>query len=155
MQKSKTCFFIGHREAPETLKPVLAEAVERHITEHGVADFVVGHYGCFDALAAGTVKDAKKRHPEVTLTMLLPYHPFDQPVPVPEGFDGTLYPPDMERVPNRVAIVRTNRWMVDHSSHLIAYVWHTASNALDLLEYARRREQKGLIHIENLPRENL
>ena len=27
----KTCFFIGHRDAPETLSPLLAEAVERHI----------------------------------------------------------------------------------------------------------------------------
>ena len=48
----KSCFFIGHRNAPETLLPLLASAVERHITEYGVDDFVVGHYGRFDALAA-------------------------------------------------------------------------------------------------------
>ena len=42
-------------------------------------DFVVGRYGRFDALAAKCVKVAKKRHPEVTLTLLLPYHPYDRP----------------------------------------------------------------------------
>ena len=94
--------------------------------------------------------DAKKRHPEVTLTLLLPYHPYDQPIPVPAGVDGTFYPSGMERVPKRVAIVRANRWMVEHATHLIAYVCHPASNAKELLEYARRREQRGLLHIENL-----
>ena len=146
-----TCFFIGHREAPEALLPLLEEAVERHITEYGVSSFVVGHYGHFDALAARAVIDAKKRHPEVTLTLLLPYHPFDRPIPTPEGFDDTFYPPGMETVPRRAAIVRANRYMVDHSSHLIAYVWHTASNARDILEYAQRRERRGLMRVTILP----
>ena len=29
--QTSTCFFIGHREAPDTLLPLLEEAVERHI----------------------------------------------------------------------------------------------------------------------------
>ena len=86
--------------------PVLAQEVERHITEHGVTEFVVGHYGGFDRLAASAVREAKKRHPEITLTLLLPYHPHDQFIPVPESFDGTFYPPGMETVPKRAAIVR-------------------------------------------------
>lgn len=57
----KSCFFIGHRNAPETLSPLLAEVVERHITEYGVDDFVVGHYGRFDDMAAGAVRGAKQR----------------------------------------------------------------------------------------------
>ena len=47
-----TCFFIGHREAPDTLLDKLSAEVERHITEYGVTDFVVGRYGRFDTLAA-------------------------------------------------------------------------------------------------------
>jgi hypothetical protein len=34
----------------------------------------------------------------------------------------------MEKVPKRVAIVRTNHYMVDHSDYLIAYAWQPASN---------------------------
>ena len=150
-KQTSTCFFIGHREAPDALLPMLEEAVERHIVEYGVTDFMVGNYGHFDALAARAVIDAKKRHPEVTLTLLLPYHPFDRPIPTPEGYDGTFYPPGMETVPRRAAIVRANRYMVDHSSHLIAYVWHTASNARDILEYAQRRERRGLMRVTILP----
>ena len=149
----KTCFFIGHREAPDSLLPELSTEIERHIMEYAVTDFVVGQYGRFDALAAKCVKAAKKRHPEVTLTLLLPYHPYDCPTPTPPGFDSTFYPPGMETVPKRVAIVRANRYMVDHSDYLIAYAWHPASNARDLVEYALRREKQGLIKITILSKQ--
>ena len=149
--QGKTCFFIGHRTADESVLPALAEAVERHIVQYGVTDFVVGRYGRFDGLAARAVKDAKKGRPSVTLTLLLPYHPFERPIPTPEGFDATFYPPGMEGVPRRAAIVRANRYMVDHSDCLIAWVWHTASSARDLLDYARRRERRGLLTITLLP----
>ena len=128
-----TCFFIGHREAGNELLPALVEAVERHITEYGITNFIVGSYGNFDKLAARAVIGAKKRHPEVTLTLLLPYHPLDQ------GFDGTFYPPGMETVPKRLAIPNANRYMVRNSSHLIAYAWNPVSNARELVEYARTR----------------
>lgn len=150
--QTSTCFFIGHREAPDTLLPLLEEAVERHIVEYGVPDFMVGNYGHFDGLAARAVIDAKKRHPEVTLTLLLPYHPFDRPIATPKGYDGTFYPPGMEGTPHRAAIVKANRYMVAHSSHLIAYVWHAASNARDILEYAQRRERRGTLQVTILPR---
>ena len=113
-----TCFFIGHRETSDSTFPALVQAVERHITEYGVTEFIVGHYGNFDRLAARAVLKAKERHPQVTLFLLLPYHPADRPIPAPEGFDGTFYPPGMERVPKRAAIVRANRYMADHCDFL-------------------------------------
>ena len=92
----KSCFFIGHRETPEEIYPVLCAAVEEHIVRYGVTEFIVGRYGCFDGLAAKAVKNAKQTHPEVELTLLLPYHPAERPIPVPDGFDSTYYPPGME-----------------------------------------------------------
>ena len=148
--KIKTCFFIGHRDAPGSLLPLLTEAVERHITEYGVTDFVVGQYGNFDRLAAQAVKDAKKRRQGVTLSLLLPYHPFDRPIPVPDGFDGTFYPPGMETVPKRAAIVRANRYMMENSRFLICYSKGNVGNTRQLVEAALRREKKDLIRVENL-----
>ena len=150
MKETKSCFFIGHREADSALYPVLLTEVERYIVEYGVTYFAVGGYGGFDALAARAVKEAKKHHSEVVLTKLLPYHPAERPLLMPDGFDGTYYPFGMERVPRRVAIVRANRIMVEQSDYLIAYAWHPASNARDLVEYAKRREKKGLIRVVNL-----
>ena len=146
----KSCFFIGHREASEEIYDELRTAVEQHIVEFGVTEFAVGHYGGFDRLAARAVIEAKKTHPEVTLTLLLPYHPAERPMAAPEGFDGTYYPPDMERVPRRVAIVSANRYMVDHVDYLIAYAWHPGSNARDLVEYAQKQLGKGLSGISTI-----
>ena len=92
----KSCFFIGHREASEEIYPALYAAVEQHILEYGVTEFIVGHYGGFDRLAASAVKEAKRFYPEVKLTLLLSYHPAERPIPTPDGFDGTFYPPGME-----------------------------------------------------------
>jgi len=136
--QTSTCFFIGHREAPEALLLLLMDEVERHITEYGVTSFVVGHYGHFDALAARAVKTAKQRHPEVTLTLLLPYQPFDRPIPTPEGYDGTFYPPDMELCPKRYAIVRANQYAIEHSDYLIAYVTGVGKSRA-FLNYAERK----------------
>lgn len=149
---SGSCFFIGHREADSRIWNSLVDAVHRHITEYGVTNFTVGRYGGFDALASKAVLAAKEDYPEVRLTLLLPYHPFDRPFKLPDGFDGSFYPPGLETVPHRAAIVRANRYMVDHCDYLIAYAWHPASNARDLLDYARTRERRGLIHVTAIPR---
>ena len=143
----KSCFFIGHREASEEIYPVLYAAVEQHIVEYGVTEFIVGHYGGFDRLAASAVKEARRFYPEVKLTLLLPYHPEERPTPTPDGFDSTFYPPGMESVPRKVAIVRANRYVVDHVDYLIAYAWHPASNARELVKYAQKRQRKNGIQI--------
>ena len=93
------------------------------------------------------VKEAKRFYPEVKLTLLLPYHPAERPISTPDGFDSTFYPPGMESIPRKIAIVRANRYVVDHVDYLIAYAWHPASNARELVEYARRREKKGSLII--------
>lgn len=140
----KTCFFIGHRDAPEALFPQLAEAVEQHIAAYRVTEFVVGQYGNFDRLAARAVRAAKKRHPSVTLALLLPYHPAERPKELPDGFDASFYPPGMERVPKRFAIVRANQYMADHSQYLIAYACYPGSNARNLVE---RVQKKGVCSV--------
>ena len=143
----KSCFFIGHREASEEIYPVLYAAVEQHIVEYGVTEFIVGHYGGFDRLAASAVKAAKRFYPKVRLTLLLPYHPAERSFPRLDGFNGTIYPRGMESVPRKAAIIRANRYVVDHVDYLIAYVWHPASNARELVEYAKSREKKGSLII--------
>ena len=138
--EQKRCFFIGHRDTPETVKSALQEAVVQHIVEYGVIEFLVGRYGAFDRMAAECVIAAKKQHPQVMLSLLLPYHPGERMVTLPVGFDGSLYPPGQESVPRRVAIVRANHYAVDMSDCLITYVRHPGSNARKVEEYAIRKK---------------
>ena len=146
----KSCFFIGHRNSDAKIYPVLMSEVERHIVELGVTDFYVGHYGAFDSMAARAVIEAKKRHPAIRLTMLLPYHPGRKTVELPGGFDGTCFPAGQERVPPRTAILRANEHMVGSSDYLICFVKHPSTGSREIMELALKRQERGLIRVTNL-----
>lgn len=147
---AKSCFFIGHSDANAGIYPALLEEVARHVTECGVTEFFVGHYGGFDRMAAQAVKEVRKFHPEVCLMLVLPYHPAIRPIETPKGFDAAYYPWEDECIPKRLAIVKTNRRMVDTCDYLIAYAWHFLGGSGQIVEYARRREARGLIRVTNL-----
>lgn len=149
------CFFLGHHDAPEAIQPLVDEAVLRHIRDYGVDEFVMGSYGNFDRMAARAVRNAKARCPELRLTLLLAYYrPEDHSI-LPPGFDGSLYPEGMESVPKWAAIVRANRYMIQHCDDLIAYDRGQIGNTRKLMKYARRRAEQGLLHVENLGCGNL
>ena len=134
----KSCFFIGHREASEEIFSALTEAVEHHIVHYGVTEFIVGNYGGFDRMAARAVISAKALHPEISLLLLLSYHPAERPVVTPPDFDGTFYSPDMKSVPHRYAIARANRYMVlCKASHNTIYekqmvMWKSSNDRITL-----------------------
>lgn len=65
-------------------------------------------------------------------------------------YQVTNYPPGMKKVPRKLAIVRANRYMVDHVDYLIAYAWHPASNARDLLRYAEQQSKYTQITVTNI-----
>jgi hypothetical protein len=124
----KTCFLIGHRDAPVALLEKLEKAIAAAIAEYGVTEFVVGQYGAFDKMAASCLAEVKKTYPEIRLVLLLPYHPSERAVVLPVGFDGSFYPPGMEAVPRRLAIVRANEYMAKHCDLLIGYAVLQNSN---------------------------
>ena len=148
--EGKSCFFIGHREADERLLPRLELVVDRLIQEDGVRYFYVGGYGGFDRVSAAAVRRMKQKYPDITLMLVLPYHPAERPTEAPNGFDGTYHPDGLENTPKRYAIVRTNKIMVDACDWLVCYVRHGAGNSRKLLEYAQRRSDRRLIQIENI-----
>ena len=127
---------IGHRDVPEELRERLAKAIDEAIVRDGVTEFMVGQYGAFDRMAAGCLVEAKKAHPGLRLVLLLPYHPAERPVVLPAGFDGSFYPPGMERVPRRLAIVRANEYMARHCDVLICYALLENSNPGKIIRIA-------------------
>lgn len=148
--KGKRCFFIGHCETSDKLFPILQDAVKKHIEDYEVTEFIVGNHGNFDRLAATAIINAKQLYPEIILSLLTPYHPAERPIKKPNGFDNILYPYGMETVPRKLAIVYANRYMVNSVDYLIAYAWHPASNAQELVEYAKKQSEKGFLKVTNL-----
>ena len=145
-----SCFFIGHREANDEILLYVKKAAGELVRQDTVRDFYVGRYGNFDRIAGEAISQLKMAFPFIRLYRVLPYHPVDKTIELPDYFNGTFYPDGLEYIPRRYAITRANRAMINQVDFLIAYVWHPASNAGKLLDYARKREKKGLIRVINL-----
>lgn len=143
----KRCFLIGSRQAGEEVWPALCQAVEEHVRAGLAEEFWVGQYGGFDRMAARALRQAKQAHPELRLYLLLAYYRPGKAQPLPEGFDGSIYPPGMERVPRRVAIPRANRYAVDQADCLIACVRDPTGNTRALAEYALARQKRGGLQV--------
>ena len=140
-----TVTFCGH----STVYPLdlvqrwLHEVIEGLIVR-GARKFYLGGYGTFGQMAAATVWEQKRTHPEITSVLVLPY--LDRKVSATE-YDYTTYPP-LENVPRRFAISRRNRWMVDNSDVVVAYVTHDWGGAATTLKYAERKKKEIIRYTE-------
>ena len=143
--REQRCFFIGHRNAPESIYPNIVSTIEKLIVENGVKEFIVGNYGMFDSMVIRALQQTKIKYPNIVLLLLTPYHPSAKKVMKPEGFDDIYYPEGMEFVPHRAAIVRANEKTISESGFLITYMVHTASNTEKFVKYARN---KGVVVIK-------
>ena len=76
MDKSKTCFFTGHRKIAqskiEIVKAQLAENIEKMIAEYGVNTFIDGGALGFDTIAAETVIEMREKYQNIKLVMYIP-----------------------------------------------------------------------------------
>ena len=137
--------FCGHREIENT-EPVrrwLYGMIER-LLQQGASIFYLGGYGAFDKLAAVTLRELKPRYPGIKVVIVLPYLNMKYDADL---YDEAVFPP-LETVPKRYAIVYRNRWMIDNSDVLVAYVLHDWGGAAKALEYAERKEKQIIRYIE-------
>lgn len=137
---SKICTFCGHSEllASAEIEQKLNSEIERLIVTEGVSEFWTGGMGGFDRLAAAVVSGMKKRHSHVRLCLIKAYlnsreDEFDKLL-----YDETIYPP-IEHVHPKGAIIARNRWMVERSDYMIAYIDHSWGGAYKSYAYAKRR----------------
>jgi len=135
----RICFLMGHRDAGEEIIPFLYEAIQQHIEEFGISEFWLGRHGHFDYLAAKCLGEIKKLHPHICLMQLITYHPADKKEELWEGFDGSIYPEGQESVPQRLGIIRANRYAIANCHYLIGYAWQPGSNSVKLIEAAVKR----------------
>ena len=145
---NKVCFMFGHATTPYDVLVCIEAAAEKQYNEHNIKTFIVGNRGNFDSLAATAIKNLKKKYGDISLLLLLAYHPAERPVHLIEGFDNSYYPP-LESVLRQYAIVRANQFMADTADSIICYV-NRVGNTRKLLEQAERRQMKEKLPIENV-----
>lgn len=139
-----TCFFIGHRDAPSTLQPMLDETVDHLWRKCGVAQFVVGHHSNFAQMAVCAVNKAKLCDPELHAYILTETYTPHSTIYLPDYFDEYNMPNDIEDVHPRYAIEKANRIMPRECDYLVCYVKRSAGNAAKILRSAKRQERYGL-----------
>ena len=131
--------FFGHREVADELQVRLWLEITVHtLILEGANIFYFGGYGRFDRLAADVVWKAKAQQPHINSFLVIPYlnRSYDA-----AHYDGTIYPP-LEQVPQRLAIVKRNEYMVNRSDIVVAYVLYSFGGAAQVLHYAKRRKKR-------------
>ena len=147
-----TCFFIGHRDAPQSIYPELLDILECLVTQHQVTHFIVGHYGDFDRMTISAIQKIICSHPETELIaeILEPYFLDRRDTLLPYHFTGFCYPEGLETVPKRFCIEKANQLALDQADYLVAYVSREGGNSAKLLRRAKKRALEGRLHIIRL-----
>ena len=115
--------------------------IENLITEYGVNVFYVGNNGQFDDLVAEVLRKLKSRNPQISYSIVLAYLPEKKQEYNPLSDIETIYPEGLEDTPPRFAISKRNKWMVQQSEYVIAYVEHSFGGAAQFTEYARKKHR--------------
>ena len=144
--RDKTCFFSGHRDLPQEKYVEVQEKIEQAVESliaQGVQYFGTGGSMGFDTIAALTVLKVKRRHPEIRLVLILPYHDYSSNWP-PKGkrlfaqiaslADKTIY--TSERYYNG-CMYKRNRHMADQSGWCICYLERGTGGTAYTVSYAK------------------
>ena len=136
-----SCTFFGHQIINKDIKELLMCQIEKLITEYGVNVFYVGNNGQFDDLVAEVLRKLKSRNPQISYSIVLAYLPEREKEHNQPSYTETIYPEGLEDTPPRFAISKRNKWMVQQSEYVIAYVEHSFGGAAQFTEYARKKHR--------------
>jgi len=141
-----TCIFCGHSRLygqTEVIKGKCLTVVEKLIVS-GIADcFLIGNYGDFDSIATSACLTLKRKYPQISVNLVLPYyrpHLDEYDKERYAGYDSVITP-ELEETPHRFRIIKANEYMVDQADTVIAYVKYDGG-AAKTLAYAKRRKKQ-------------
>lgn len=149
-----SCTFAGHREVyGRNIESSIEIIIEGILKRDNSFVFYSGDMGEFDRMCSAAVRTAKRRHPEldIKLMVVLPY--MMAKVNTDKDFYKNLYdeiiiPMELSDAHYKSAITKRNRWIVDRSDCLIAYVHRDFGGAYTTMKYAYRK-QKEVINLAN------
>ncbi len=132
------CTFFGHRECPESVRPILRKTLVNLIANHNVDTFYVGNQGRFDAYVRSTLKELAENFPHIRYAVVLAYLPQKQNEY--EDFSDTILPEGIESVHPRFAISWRNNWMLRQTDFVVTYITRTWGGAY---QYAQKATKQG------------
>ena len=141
-----TCTFFGHKDTPSDVKGKLRETIVQLIEEKGVTNFYVGNHGNFDRIVLSVLKELIKLYPQIRYSVVLAYLTQHSD----EDYSNTVYPEGIESVPKRFAIDFRNKWMLQQSDFVVAYIRRSIGGAAKFTDMAKKRGKEVInIYSEN------
>ena len=143
--------FCGHSnfQATPTLRQRLLKWLEQNAGEYAV--FYLGGYGRFDTFALDCVREYKQEHKKVKIIFVTPYlslsYQKNRLDYEKKRYDEILYP-NIECVPQKFAIIKRNRFMVENADWIVAFVNHDWGGAYSTYEYAKKKN-KNIFNLAN------
>lgn len=144
-----TCCFFGHKDTPLNICEKLEAAIEELITEDGANRFLLGNQGNFDMITFNILRKMKLKHPDISYCVVLAYMPTGKAAGSLYDYGETLLPEGIESVHPRFAISWRNKWMINESDTVVAYVTRTWGGAAKYVEIAAKK-RKNIINLAML-----
>ena len=143
--RDKTCFFAGHRDIPFDAYPAVQAKLKTEVEaliEKGVHYFGVGGALGFDTIAALTILQLKKAHPQIRLILILPCkgHDFSW-----QGKDKAVFDTIRKRADKIIytsdryhdgCMYKRNRHMADSAGWGIVYLSRPTGGTAYTVSYA-------------------
>ncbi len=136
--------FAGHRdvgdykETEQKLEQIISSLLKRK----DYVEFYVSDDGDFNIIATAVIRRLREKLGEhsSSLNLVLPYTRSNMDLMTLQ-FDSLIIPEELSCIHYKRAISERNKWMIDHSELIIAYVKKNNGGAFDMLKYA---EKKGV-----------
>ena len=154
--KERACCFTGHRRLSSS--PDLADALKKTILakiNEGYFDFLSGMALGFDSLAAQTILNLKKEFPLIRLFCIIPCADQDKDFSAAqkETYRSILQQADeiiiLQETYSRGCMHVRNRYLVDHSACVIAYLTRKNGGTAYTVSYANKQE-KNIFNVASL-----
>jgi len=147
----KVCCFAGHADifGEEGLYDKTKEIIYELIVKEDVVDFYVGRYGKYDWLATKVLLELKKICPYIRIFLVIPYLKKDITRKNGEicNYDDIIIADMPENTPAKYKILMCNRYMVEHSDFLVAFVNYSWGGAAKTIEYAQKKKHIKIINL--------
>lgn len=111
--------------------------------------FYCGGYGRFDGLASQAIDLLRNKYPDFKAEkyLIIPYcNPayLKRIAFLKKCYDDFIYPP-IETAPPKYVIQYRNRWIIDKSDYIIAYMQNPFGNTKKLIAYARAHRKNVVL----------
>lgn len=145
-----SCCGFGHREVFCNIESDLYKTIICLIENKQVAAFYTGGNGEFDVQFTSAVRRAKKRYPNIKLYLVKPYmlQSLNKDKDYYEdNFDDIIIPQELMGAHPKSAITQRNRWIVDNSNYIIAFIPRGFGGAYKAVKYAEK-QNKTIISLQ-------